>query len=649
MVKRKSRALVEQVEARLLFAAVTFDVVQGQSSISLGGTVSVTTNGNTTTRNIQTQGPGSLTQSYTGTIATDISGNTIRFVGGSNVAAASTAGIFLPEGNLPQANYAGKIINLPLPLIGAADVFFAMRNATFDLTSANRTMNASGQFPTAGITIQPLQGSVRYSAGPLAGQEFLAEQSIVSAATTNSSLVVTNGVARLTLPATMTMTQAITALGSNVNGTINLTGQVVAIARTGSLKGTIYNDANGNGRKDSGEAGIANRIVYLDTNNNGVKEAAEASATTNAQGAYLFSMLAGGSYTVRVHNVVAPQRVSTPWLGFHTAVVTNQQVTTKDFGLTTLAAGSVSGIVWNDVNADALAKAGETRLANTRVYVDLDNDSVYDADEPTDLTDANGFYQIDNLPTGTDLIVRRNLPLGNFYATPATGTSHTVNLASGQTRTGVNFGQTTTKGIRGTVFNDINDNGVQDNGEPGLVGVVVWLDANNNGVKDGVEVTQTTGGGGAFRFATPPVGVNRVRIQVPAGNRITFPSKVPHVINYVANTLASANYGLTTKGRISGIVFQALNTNGVRDSNEPLLSGRTVFLDLDLDGVKDATEPSVLSPTSGNWTFNNLAAGNYRVRVIVPATNAAVTPVFYNVTLAAGQIVSNIVFGMINN
>ena len=35
--------------------------------------------------------------------------------------------------------------------------------------------------------------------------------------------------------------------------------------------------------------------------------------------------------------------------------------------------------------------------------------------------------------------------------------------------------------IQGVVFNDVNGNGVQDSGEPGVAGVVVYIDANDNG------------------------------------------------------------------------------------------------------------------------------------------------------------------------
>ncbi|MBM3983807.1 MAG: hypothetical protein FJ304_26780, partial [Planctomycetes bacterium] len=40
-----------------------------------------------------------------------------------------------------------------------------------------------------------------------------------------------------------------------------------------SITGTVFNDANGDGTRDGGEAGVANATVYLDSNNNGVPDA----------------------------------------------------------------------------------------------------------------------------------------------------------------------------------------------------------------------------------------------------------------------------------------------------------------------------------------------------------------------------------------
>ncbi|MBL8031951.1 MAG: hypothetical protein JNK33_06565, partial [Candidatus Doudnabacteria bacterium] len=66
---------------------------------------------------------------------------------------------------------------------------------------------------------------------------------------------------------------------------------------TGSITGTVFNDANNNAVLDEGEASLSGWVVYLDTNDNGSLDGGEASATTASP--YLFNNLADGTYTVR--------------------------------------------------------------------------------------------------------------------------------------------------------------------------------------------------------------------------------------------------------------------------------------------------------------------------------------------------------------
>lgn len=58
--------------------------------------------------------------------------------------------------------------------------------------------------------------------------------------------------------------------------------------------------------------------------------------------------------------------------------------------------------------------------------------------------------------------------------------------------------------IQGTVFNDLNGDGVRQAGEPGLVGWTVFRDTNRNGVLDSGETSSTTDSNGVYAFT----GVN---------------------------------------------------------------------------------------------------------------------------------------------
>src|SRR5207244_1903738 len=63
----------------------------------------------------------------------------------------------------------------------------------------------------------------------------------------------------------------------------NVTGTVVY--------GIVFDDANGNGTKNTGELGFADAIVYLDTNQNGLLDNGETTSLTDGNGFYFFGNL----------------------------------------------------------------------------------------------------------------------------------------------------------------------------------------------------------------------------------------------------------------------------------------------------------------------------------------------------------------------
>ena len=64
---------------------------------------------------------------------------------------------------------------------------------------------------------------------------------------------------------------------------------------------------------------------------------------------------------------------------------------------------------------------------------------------------------------------------------------------------------------------------------------------------------------------------------------------------------------------ISGSVFDDLDHDGIKDSNEGALANIRIYLDKNDNGIDDAGETSVLSDSSGKWSFI-LPAGSYTVR-----------------------------------
>ena len=73
--------------------------------------------------------------------------------------------------------------------------------------------------------------------------------------------------------------------------------------------------------------------------------------------------------------------------------------------------------------------------------------------------------------------------------------------------------------ITGVVFNDLNGDGVQDAGEPGLAGVLVYLDVNNTGSLVGSDPSTVTNSSGQYRFDGLAAGTYVVREVGPGRGR----------------------------------------------------------------------------------------------------------------------------------
>jgi hypothetical protein len=207
------------------------------------------------------------------------------------------------------------------------------------------------------------------------------------------------------------------------------------------ISGTAFNDLNGNARRDAGEPALASRRVFLDADKDGIFDSTERSMLTDAAGNYAFKDLTAGTYRVR-EVLPAGWRRTAPASNFYDlTLASGGSATGRSFGSTqkVLLAGSV----FNDANGDRVKQSTETGLANWRVYIDADNDGVFDAGERSLLTDTAGNWRFTDLAAGT-FVLRVVQQAGFTRTTPTTGApagSFTVTLTSGGSKAGLLFGQ----------------------------------------------------------------------------------------------------------------------------------------------------------------------------------------------------------------
>lgn len=374
---------------------------------------------------------------------------------------------------------------------------------------------------------------------------------------------------------------------------------------TGSVTGTIFYDADGDGTRDPGEPGMAGVSVVV-TAADGTTFLVE----TDANGNYFAPNVPLGPATVDVVEQTLPSGL-TQTAGADPTSITVAAGPPTNAGLDGYApsspasgpVGSVTGHVFFDTNGNGVEEPGEVPLQGVTVEVTTAGGQIFYA-----VTNANGDYTVTGVPAGTATVdvVNSTLPPGvtqsagvdpSVVTVPANGVGNAG--SDGYTRANA----VATGGLTGTVFIDLDGNGVQGPGENGLPGVsVVVTDA------AGVAHIVVTDGNGHWTAVGLAAGTATVDVQ-----NSTLPAGLTNQTAGTDTSTATVVAGLTSPGGIDG--YQPTSTVGPTGS----VFGH-VYQDTNGDGTQDVGEPNlpgvgVLVTTSTGQVFTAVtdASGNYNV------------------------------------
>ncbi len=341
-----------------------------------------------------------------------------------------------------------------------------------------------------------------------------------------------------------------------------------------SIGDYVWVDADLDGRQEAGEqayAGLAVRLLDEDGN-------VVATTTTDQSGKYLFDELQPGQYRVEFDlpegytfttaNAVQDDLDSDadPSTGRSELITLgeNEHIRTVDAGLCPPppppVLSSIGDYVWMDADKDGLQNSNEQAAAGVTVNL-LDKDGRVVA---TQQTGADGKYLFDALQPG-DYTVEFVAPEGyEFTAADAqnngldildsdadagTGRSGVISLGEDEHVRTVDAGLCLvpqTASLGDYVWLDTNKDGLQDADEQGVAGVTVTLiDQNGRGV-----ATQQTDADGKYLFDDLDPGSYQVVFERPEG------------------------YTFTTRDAEA-------NTQGARDSDADLATGRSGLIDLE--------------------------------------------------------------------
>jgi fimbrial isopeptide formation D2 family protein/uncharacterized repeat protein (TIGR01451 family) len=571
---------------------------------------------------------------------------TMRYTDGSNITQTftdtETVRVVEPQltitKNIVQtvANAGDPItITLTVTNTGTSDAFDVVITDTLppDFDASTTTFGAAGSdYPTT-FTPSRTGSEVRYEGGPIpagATVTFTFRVNLTGTVTPGATIVNTARMARSTsLPGNDPTERVQTPVDSSDTMTI----------RSNSLSGFVYVDADNDGIFDTGESGIGGVTITLSGTDH-LGNSVLLTTTTTITGFYRFDNLYPGTYAL-IETQPSGYLDGTDAIGTQGGTTGNDVLSNivlpvdastngenNNFG--ELLPARIAGFVYEDDDNDGVFDTGESGIAGVTITLsgtdDLGNSVLL-----TTTTTITGFYAFDDLRPGT-YTVSETQPSGYLDGRDTAGTlggTTTVNdriaditLTPGMASLNNNFGELRPASLSGRVYNDVNNNGI-DNSEPGIGGVTITLTGTDD-LGNPVTLTTTTDASGVYTFTNLRPGTYTVIETQPsgyfdgaesvgsAGGSVSSNDVIGNVTLSAGVAATGYNFGELLAARIAGFVYEDDDNDGVFDTTENGISGVTITL----TGTDDLGNGVLLTTTTtvtGFYAFDDLRPGTYAV------------------------------------
>ncbi len=406
----------------------------------------------------------------------------------------------------------------------------------------------------------------------------------------------------------------------------DVTGKDFGNFQLGKISGMKFNDLNGNGVNDS-EPALSGWTISLKNPDGTIS-----TTTTATDGTYSFTGLTAGTYTISEVLLTGwVQTFPAPPGTYSVPVTSGTDSKNNDFGNFQL--GKISGMKFNDLNGNGIKEAGEPALSGWTINLTNPDGTV-----STNTTAADGTYSFTGLTAGT-YTVGEVLQTGWVQTFPAAPGTYSMTVTSGTDSKNNDFGNFQLGKISGMKFNDLNGNGVNDS-EPALSGWTINLTN-----PDGTVSTTTTAADGTYSFLDLTAGTYTISEVLQTGWVQTFPAAPgTYSVTVTSGTDSKNNdFGNFQLGKISGMKFNDLNGNGIKEAGEPALSGWTINLT-----NPDGTVSTNTTAADGTYSFTGLTAGTYTVGEVLQTgwvQTFPAAPGTYSMTVTSGTDSKNNDFG----
>lgn len=357
-----------------------------------------------------------------------------------------------------------------------------------------------------------------------------------------------------------------------------------------------------------------------------------ATAVSGADGLWRIENVENGSYTLQYYNgrggLLTDQYVVLTDEENHPNVMASQ-----------IIPASIRVSVFNDDNNNGTLNTYEGFVPGAVISL-IRKDAGGETLVACVMTNASGEAFL-NAPAG-EYILRCELPEDYGYANRGSAEFIThsrmelsaervqeanVSLLQGETlEFGIGAMQTCT--LSGTYWHDLNADGVWQDDEPGLPGILVTAD----GARNGLHYETLTDENGYFEIRQIRNGTYNVCYYVPEGYVFTFKANAPaqyrsvmtveaervgkdQIVFERGDVVDEQNIGLVTECVVEGVCFLDENYNGVFDEGERVLPGVQIELFRQSNSKRLRTG---VSDENGAYRFGNLRGDTFKIKVLLP-------------------------------
>ena len=404
----------------------------------------------------------------------------------------------------------------------------------------------------------------------------------------------------------------------------------------------VWIDSNNNGAQDAGELGIEEIEVTI-TSENGI---IEKTAMSNAEGFYQFIDLPAGKYRVCVNlpsgfhfaksNIGTDQLDSdvdslgcTLLLDYSSGGFIND----LDIGLT--KNGSLEGIAFIDLNGNGVINPSDPGLDGVIVNLHSAFGELLESTMTTTIDNIPGIFEFSNLKA-TDYYLVFEYPEDYIITSPNVGDDLTDSDITGT------FGEGSTDLFSipsGTKVINVAGGAYL----PASIGDEVWIDTNQDGIRDEDEVgapnieviifrsfgipfdTTFTNEEGLYQFENLKQGLYFIQFVIPQEFAIS-PSdqglddnvdsdtddsgKTPLISLAHGADLESIDCGIYSAiPSLRSVAWNDSNGDGVRQINEARIPGVQISLTDELNNVLETTQSNAL----GLYAFQEIPEGDYKI------------------------------------